>query len=102
MRDLLYYEKAKAQLKEARRQTKIPEYRAELSNTIRFTARRIEQIKRGVLVTVVLLLVMLSGCCTVKGVFDDLSWATGQLAGNIKTEQSEQPSRNKYWSEKQL
>lgn len=51
----------------------------------------IHQVRKFALVTALLLLwfillMRLTGCMTVKGACQDVSWATGQVADSIKTD----------------
>lgn len=60
------------------------EHLKELKSALKHAYRRIEQIERKVLVCV-LLLILVGGCATAKGIFQDVEWSAGKLAENIET-----------------
>lgn len=59
----------------------------ELKKTLKYAKRKVKYYEGKARVgLVLLLLIFVGGCCTIKGAFEDLSWGAGQLAENIETE----------------
>jgi len=57
----------------------------------KYAKKKIAKIEGKVLVCLVLL-VLVGGCATCKGIFQDVEWSAGKLAENIETEKYKAPS----------
>jgi len=57
----------------------------ELVREAKILKRQIARVEGKVLVCLVLL-VLVGGCATCKGIFQDVEWSAGKLAENIETE----------------